>query len=197
MIKAIIFDMGGVILISKIESGYKKLSELLNISYEDFKEIYNLHHEDMQKGKLKVKDFIDIIKNKFNINKDIIKLWKKTYLEIMKVNQVLLDLINNLRKNYKILLLSNAPDLHYEINKERKILSYFDDVIISCQVGLIKPEKEIFNLTLEKLKLNPEECIFIDDREEHIVPAKEMRFRTILYRDNQQLINELKELNIL
>ena len=67
--------------------------------------------------------------------------------------------------------------------------------MISCDIGLVKPQREIFDLVLEKLNLKASDCIFIDDREKHLAMPKEMGFQVIHFKSNQQLKNDLKTAN--
>ena len=67
------------------------------------------------------------------------------------------------------------------------------EVVFSFEVGYRKPEKEIFMIALEKLKLKPEECIFIDDREKFLQTPRELGFKVILFKNYTQFVKDLKE----
>ncbi|MFC2143884.1 HAD-IA family hydrolase [Candidatus Aenigmatarchaeota archaeon] len=82
------------------------------------------------------------------------------------------------------------------MNKDRGIFSYFEPAILSCEIGMAKPHKEIFELALQKLGLKSEECVFIDDREEHLDTPKSMGFKVIHYKDSEQLIKGFRKLGI-
>ena len=69
---------------------------------------------------------------------------------------------------------------------------YFDEVILSNEVGFRKPDKEIFEYTLNTLKLPAKECLFIDDLVKNIIPAKEnFGFNCILYQNFNNLIKDM------
>ncbi|MBC8501080.1 MAG: HAD family phosphatase [Nanoarchaeota archaeon] len=197
MIKAIIFDMGGVILMNKAEELFKNVSKHLGVDYNSFEELRGQYYKDMLKGNMSCKEFADIVKHTFKLNVDVLEKWREVYLEVMNVNKELLELADELKKNYKVAIISNMPNMHAEINKERNVFSHFKPAFISCEIGLIKPQKEIFDLMLEKLKLKAEECIFIDDRENHLDVPKEMGFKVIHYTGNNNLMEQLKQLEIL
>lgn len=196
MIKAIIFDMGGVILVNKVEKVYEKLAEMLKINYQDLKDLQQKHKEDILSGRMSSARFEELVKKEFKLNYGVIKKWREAYLAVMSVNEELLSLAKKLKKEYKIAVISNIPDLHAQINKERNIFSYFNPCLISCEIGLIKPQKEIFELSLKKLKLKANECIFIDDREEHLNIPKNMGFHIIYFKNNRKLIKDLKALGV-
>ena len=114
----------------------------------------------------------------------------------MTTNLKLLEIIKKLRANYKIAVISNAIKLGQKIVKARNLWTNFDLSIVSCEVGMIKPEKEIFELALRKLTFPAEECIFIDDREEHLEMPTQMGFKVVHFKTNQQLIEDLKKFGV-
>lgn len=197
MIKAIIFDMGGVMLQNKVEAVYQKLAEILNISFDELKELQKQHKTEMLSGKMSSQEFAEIIKNNFGLEINVLEKWKEAYYQVMPVNNELIELVDKLKNNYKVAIISNVPELHAQINKDRGLFSHFELALISCDIGLIKPQKEIFALVLERLNLKASDCIFIDDREEHLAMPKEIGFQVIHFKDNQQLKNDLKSLGII
>lgn len=197
MIKAIVFDIGGVLLMNKSESVYRKLSEKLEIDYAQFNKLQHKNKEALLSGKMSSSQFANIIRKKYNTKQDILKKWKEAYLEIMLPNNEILAIAKNLRKRYKLAIISNAPEIHTQINKERGIFSYFNSVIISCEAGLVKPNKEIFELALHMLDVKAKECVFIDDREEHLDIPKKMGFSVIHFRDNLKLVKSLDKLGVI
>ena len=73
----------------------------------------------------------------------------------------------------------------------------FDDIIVSGEVGTMKPDREIFEVTLRKLDLRAEECLFIDDHQPNVDAAAALGFRTIHFQSPQQLEQELRALRVL
>jgi len=167
-IKSIIFDMGGVILNDKLESIIKEVAEKLSIDAKEFLYFYSIYKDELQKGKKSIKEFCELTKNKYELNQDVYAIWRAVYEIKMSINTELLEYIDTLKKDYNIGVITNTSDLHAEINKSRGIFEHFDVSIISCDVGLIKPDIEIFKLALKELKLKASECIFVDDRKEHL-----------------------------
>lgn len=75
---------------------------------------------------------------------------------------------------YKLFVLSNMSKEYIDFLREMDVFKYFDGQIISCEVSLIKPEKEIYELLLERYNLEPEQTIFIDDRKQNVEAAAEI-----------------------
>ncbi len=198
MIKAIIFDYGGVITLGKFEDIYDKLAEYLKINPEDFIKIRDKYLRRMFIGKISTERFCEIVKKEFNLDCDVLEYYKKAYLEVISknINQDMLKLIKKLKNNYKLILLSNILKLHADMNEKEGIFSDFDELIFSYNVGFVKPDQRIYNLALKRINLRPEECIFIDDYKDNIKIAYELGIRTILYKNEEDLIKNLNGLGV-
>ena len=107
-------------------------------------------------------------------------------------------LINSLREShYKTALLSDQTNEWWPfLNQKYAISSYFDECIISSEVGHHKPEPEIYHIALQKLHSQPHASVFIDDLTHNLTPADDIGISTILYIDTTQLRKELITLNI-
>jgi len=196
MIKAIILDMGGVVLTSQLGTVLEEIAKKLSIDPKEFGHFYYRYKQELQSGKLKVSDFAKLVQKEFKPTKEIIPIWTDAYLRTMTLNLPLLNLIENLRNKYKIGCITNTTDLHAQLNKERKAFRYFDEVIISCDVGLVKPNKEIFELMLKKLNVKAKDCIFVDDHENHVQAAEKLGMNGIVFRNTSEFIQKLKVLGI-
>ncbi len=196
MIKAIIFDMGGVVLLIKAEDMFKKLSENLEIEYEKLWKLFNDNKKFLLSGKMSAREFSEIVNKSFGINKNVFKIWDKTLSEVVKVNEKTVGVINLLKPRYKLALITDTIDIYESLVRKMGLYSLFDTLIISCEVGLVKSQKEIFKLASEKIGIAPEECVYIDDRAELIEIPKSMRFHTILFKNAEQLKKDLKSLGV-
>ncbi len=194
-IRAVIFDMGGVLLTNRIEEILQGLAGALGIDKKAFREFQLGYHDRMIRGRLSVREFAGMVDERFGLGMGadrIIQLWKRSYLEVMSVNEGILEIVRKLKeKGYKLGIISNVPDLHAQINRERNLFRPFDVCILSCEVGLTKPQEEVFRLAASRLGLMPEECVFIDDREKYLSVPRKMGFRVIQYKGNEELISEL------
>ena len=92
---------------------------------------------------------------------------------------------------YKLGIISNILKPHTKYSKAKRWFKNFSPVILSCEVGLKKPDKRIYKLMLEKLRLNANECIYIDDRVKFLETAKKLGMKTILFQNANQLRKEL------
>lgn len=93
---------------------------------------------------------------------------------------------------YKTALLSNSWGL--DLYPRDRFPDMFDVVVISGEVGLRKPDPKIFSLTIEKLGLEAERCVFVDDHPGHLKAAVDAGMTTVLHRVPDETIRELEEL---
>lgn len=110
-------------------------------------------------------------------------------------NEALLAFIQNeLKPRFKIAMLSNvAKDRMQELFTPEDI-TIFDDVVLSFQVGLAKPDPRIFHLAAERLGVEPSECLFVDDLEKYLVGARDAGMKTVRYVDFEQVRHELRNM---
>jgi putative hydrolase of the HAD superfamily len=105
-----------------------------------------------------------------------------TWFEKMPINYKLCDLIKKLKEyNYHIYALSNTHEVLFDYVKNLDVGKYFDGLLLSAIEVMMKPNKEIYERLLEKFDLIPEECLFIDDREKNVLPAKDCGMHGLVY----------------
>ena len=78
--------------------------------------------------------------------------------------------------------------------KVYKLRKFFDLLIYSCDVKARKPDSKIYKIALKKLKVRPEEAVFIDDKHENVNSAKKLGIHGIIFKNNKQTINELEKI---
>ena len=92
------------------------------------------------------------------------------------------ELVRALRPGYKLSVLSNA-DLTLRARLEREGLDrLFDDVVVSAEVGLAKPDPAVFRLAVERLGLETHECVFVDDWDDNVEAARRVGLQAVCYR---------------
>ncbi len=198
--KAIGFDYSGVITQSSGSDFTLNTCRILNISRETFFDIYLKHNYLLNTTDIDKKDFWRILLKEWNReNKE------KEFFEFIdssmpdkKYNYELLDFIKELKNHgYKIALLSNNYSNLKNTLKKEGISIFFEVMLMSEDVGFIKPSVEIFQILCNKLEINPKELIFIDDFEKNFINAEKVGFTPVLFENNQDLKNKFKELNII
>jgi putative hydrolase of the HAD superfamily len=190
----VIFDVGGVLVAEKIEPVFKALNK--RIGKGVFKK--GKLNRAITGGWISEKEFYDVLSRKTRISaKQLLKMTKEEYLKIMHVNKDVLNISRQLTKNgYKIGIISNTSPQHKRINAKRGVFRGFSPKIFSCDVKMLKPETRIYRLLLEKTRMNPNECIVIDDRKEFTDAAKKCGMKSIHFKNAVQLKKDLRKLGV-
>lgn len=201
MIKAIIFDVGGVCLEDNPMVFLGKLEEKAGMSK---KELYFLTWDTKewrllyQKGLLTEKQLLEVLKKKGMVKEDVlIYIMKNGRKEILRPMPEVLKFIEKLKKRYKVYALSNVDRESVEyVKKKISIYNVFDDAVLSCEIGMAKPEQEIYKYVLKRFGLKPEECIFIDNRPKNVEGARKVGIKSILFESIEQIKRDLAKLGV-
>lgn len=123
---------------------------------------------------------------------EIKNIWMTTW----SPTEEMVELVKRLGEKYVLAVLSNSDSLNSEKYAKKGWYSYFDYLILSHETGLLKPDIEIYQMTLDRLKLPAGECLFIDDQEKVLVPARKLGMDTIHFKSVAQLKEELRSRQI-
>lgn len=198
-IKAIIFDVGGVLALGenlvKIKGRYHRIgihsyvSKKLGISLDQYFDSIDTTYALAIEGKISREKTLKIFsKNLQTSAKKLKKLYSKAYRKNFKQNKQLFKQAFKLKKlDHKIAVLSDQWYLSKDALMPEKLYKNFNGVIVSCETGIRKPNTKIYKLILKKLNLKPSETIFIDNQKWNLAPAKKLAMKTILFKDNKQL----------
>lgn len=187
MIKAVIFDCFGVLT---VDTWKEFLASLPNNQRTEAADL----GQQFGRGLITQQDLENKIKQL--TGKAPIYAEGDTASEVVK-NTDLLQYIADLKLKYQYMtaVLSNAGSdwvrRHFLNEDEAKL---FDHYVLSFEVGVTKPNPKIFLLTVEKLGVQPEECVFIDDSAQHCYAAEQVGMKAILYEDFIQTKSQLEEI---
>lgn len=200
MIKVIIFDLGGVILKHRFDLIGYILSQIFSIPQEEGNKFWNEYRVRLLTGDLSSEQFLNQLryetKTKYTLD-ELSKMWRDLYIASAEIDQEVLNFVVQLRKKYKVYLLTDTIDIHDEYNKNRKIYEKFDQVFKSHEEKISKAEgKQIFLNILRKINFTASECIFIDDLDEYVKAAENAGIKGIVFKNLPQLREELQKLGV-
>ena len=198
MCRNIIFDIGNVLLDFNPKEYLKSKMKEDKVDYVH-KEIFESEEWIMlDRGTILEEEAIKIITSRSNGNEELIKIAFEKWYDILNPIEKTVDILKNLKESgYKVYYLSNFHLKAFEhVTSKYNFFNIFDGGVVSYEEKIIKPEKEIYNKIIEKYKLNVNESIFIDDMECNINKAREVGFKTILFKNPEELIVSLKEYGV-
>ena len=188
MIKAIIFDCFGVVIADGLEAVVVEHEK----SDPSFRRFVHDTIKQSNRGHIKPLDSHLRISERLGISPE--NLQGKIYGGEARNSRVI-DLILELRKNYKTALLSNiGKDSLKHRFSDQELLQLFDAVVASGEVGFAKPEPEAYEIVCERLGVRLDESVFIDDREVYCEGARALGMQAIRYEDFDQMKAELDKL---
>ena len=194
MIKAIIFDFGRVISAQKPTSLFSSYENELGLEPGTINSIMfnSKAWEDALIGGKTVEEFWQEIGPQLNLNSRIeIDAFRRRYHADEAVNHSVVDLLQRLYGRYKLAVLSNSPPGLSQWLADWNLLYLFDTVFCSGDEGVVKPEPAAFKITLQRLAVEPEEAVFIDDTMEHVEASLKMGLHGILFTTAEALEEEL------
>ncbi|HUW43719.1 MAG TPA: HAD family phosphatase [Bacillota bacterium] len=198
-IKAVIFDIGNVALYFDHHKATKKMAKILDLPEKKVFEVINgdknkftNSYELGASNKVYWGEAADLLGVKKIPEKRFDQLW----CSIFKPNKTAISLIKKLRKNYKTAFLSNTGRLHKVYFQKYGLYELVDVKIYSFKVGVRKPHPKIYKEALKRLKVRPNEAIFIDDLKENAEAAKKLGIHGIHFKNNNQLRKDLKKLGV-
>ena len=201
MIKTIFFDIGGVLIDIHPERTYQYLSDSADVEVSMVKESFPWDaHDQYERGIMNNDDWFITYKESLPQpcclkRSDFWNAWKLLLGE--EKNTV--NILEALNKQYSIWLLSNTNPKHIQDEIEKRYLfpSLVNGAVYSFDVGVRKPEKEIYEIAMQRANANPQECLFIDDLLENIQAAKQIGIEGVHFISSEQLKQELVHLGII
>ena len=203
-IKCIIFDLGGVIVDLDFSNFYNSIitQSPLNkpqtpIILEFFRQS-DIYHQGLMTDEEFYKLACGVLQvceldqeNFFTAFNSIISGYNSEIVELLK------EIKEN--TNLKLICMSNVNSSHWEflLNKEWEFFEWFDEIILSHEIHMTKPARKIFQYAIKKAGYLPEEIVFIDDGLNNIRSAQELGMIGIKFTNKEELIKELKNLQIL
>jgi epoxide hydrolase-like predicted phosphatase len=197
-IRAIIFDMGGVIILTCDNSKRIALAEQLGTSIEKLSNLVFSSDSAIrcEEGEISKNDhWNNILRILGKDPVDDATSYDEAFWSGDCIDKGLIELISSLKKKYRIGLLSNAFKGAREfVNNQFHFLDIFDITIFSYEVKLRKPDVRIYQLACERLDVSPGEALFIDDMAVNVEGARQAGLKAIQYINNTQIKIQLSDI---
>ncbi|HQQ93745.1 MAG TPA: HAD family phosphatase [Bacteroidia bacterium] len=206
-IENIIFDLGGVIINLDLQRSISAFNQLSEVPFES---IYTQAKQsslfdELDKGKLGAESFFRQLRHELNYQgpeETLLQAWNAMLLDVPEHR---LDLLVQVKQNYRSFLLSNTCEPHISAFERQLYLEhgvknfedYFDRVYYSCRLGLRKPELAIFKRVLDENGLEADKTVFIDDSIQHVKAAGECGINAYLLPKGMEVAELLKQLSLL
>ncbi|TKJ39454.1 MAG: hypothetical protein CEE38_01585 [Planctomycetes bacterium B3_Pla] len=196
-IESVIFDWGGVLIDDPRPGLLRYCANAFGMSEERYAPVHDLFLDEFHTGRISEETFWREIARKFDkpVPADS-SLWSEAFRSAYVPRPEIFSLACSLHdKDYRTALLSNtelpAVEFFHEFN-----YGMFDVLVFSCVEGVIKPQRKIYEITLERLGSKARQSVFIDDRQDYVHGAKQAGLNAILFKGIGQVKSELTELGV-
>ncbi len=193
-IRAVFFDLGGVIVRTEFQAPRQHLAERLGMEYEDLERlVFESETSRLASlGKITEDEHWRAIAQRVHRPEEADRL-RAEFFGGDVIDLALIDCIRSLRPRRKTGLISNAWSGLRDYIVRHKFDDAFDCLIISAEVGMVKPQAEIYRYAAEQLGIRPDEALFVDDTPENIHGAQKVGMIGVLFRSPEQTLRELRE----
>lgn len=194
-IKAVLWDLGGVLLRTEDASGRRRWEDRLGLAEGELDRlVFGCQASRLATvGRAGVDDIWSEVLTTLGLAHHEREALSRDFFAGDRLDERLLDFIRHLRPSYKTGLITNAwPDVRPWIEDKWKLVDLFDLVLISSEVGLAKPDPRIYLLALERIAVAPDEAVFVDDAPENVEAAIAVGLRALRFEDPDQTLGELQ-----
>jgi putative hydrolase of the HAD superfamily len=194
-LKLALFDIGGVIVDVSNTAYFNYLSAISGIPPAEVERRLTIDAAPLERGHISLKSFTKVFAEDLGIDENDVK-WGEYFKKIAKLDEGTVEIIKELSKNYHIAYLSNVDKVRYDYvtnHVMKGILHYFDYEFASFKMRCIKPSPLIYKKVIAKMKLRPEDIIFIDNDYHNVQAAKGLGITSILFTRAALLRKELKQ----
>jgi glucose-1-phosphatase len=154
--------------------------------------------EDYEAGRLSTPVFMRMVRETCHLSCND-EQFAAAFADMFTPNPDACALVPLLKPHYPLFLLSNTNDLHYRQFRRQfaTVLSYFDGLVLSHEVGVRKPDPRVYETCLRLAGRPAEECLFIDDMAKNVEAARACGWHGLLYRRGEDLRGELAGIGVI
>jgi len=194
MIKTVIFDLGKVIVPFDFKRGYRAMSELCSYAPEEIPK--RIGATDLvtrfECGQVSPEDFVGQLSRILDLRLEYARfceIWSCIFLPETLIPE---DMLEGLRRRYRLLLLSNTNAIHFQMIRDNyPLLKHFDEYVLSYEVGAMKPSPRIYAEAIARARCEAGECFFTDDIPEYVAGAKRAGIDAVQFESAAQIEGEL------
>jgi putative hydrolase of the HAD superfamily len=195
-IRAVFFDLGGVILRTEYQAPRQQLAERLGLEYDDLDRIVFDSQTGIQAatGAITSRQHWEAIMKRLKRPLEELETIRAEFFAGDIIDRDILNFLRSLHGTHITGLISNNwSDLRDYLVRE-KMIDAFDHIIISAEVGVAKPEPGIFRIALEQAGVRPDEAVFVDDFYANIEGCEKVGMKGIHFKDADSAMQQLKKL---
>lgn len=195
MYRAVIFDLGKVLIDFDFKRGYRALEGLCPYPASEIPKRLGSTDlvERFETGLVEPHDFVAQFSRILGLDFDYERfcgIWSSIFAETLIPESMLAGLASR----YRLVLLSNTNAIHFDMLRQTyaHMLRHFHSLVLSYEVKAMKPQRAIFERAVEAAGCRPEECFYTDDIEAYVEAARGMGIDAVQFESAEQIARELQ-----
>jgi putative hydrolase of the HAD superfamily len=200
MLRTVLFDLGNVVLHFSHERMFGQMGELCGLSGDRIRELVAEHDviREFETGRMSRPEFHRLFESWTGQPIDRRRLMRAAS-NIFTPNKTLIPVLDRLKSaGLRLVLLSNTNIAHISFVRQRfDVLPRFDQLVLSYEVGAMKPDPSIYEAALNAIACEPAECLYTDDIVENVERARGFGLQAEVFIDTQTFLSHLEQRNIL
>ncbi|MGN6202341.1 MAG: HAD family hydrolase [Solirubrobacterales bacterium] len=203
-IRAVVSDFGGV-LTTPLLGSFERVQEEIQIPAEYLGQALRAAAEErgdnplfeLERGEMEESEFLELLSANLEPlldHRPHLHRFREVYFDALDPNEPMIELMRELKSSglKMAMLTNNVREWEPLWRSMMPVDEIFEEVVDSAFVGCRKPEGRIYRLTLERIGIAPEACLFIDDLEVNCEGAEKAGMKAVHFRDNEQAIAEIR-----
>lgn len=195
-IRAVIFDVGGVLIRARDTAKRAKWEQRLGLAKGDLPVL--VFESEMSElatyGEATADDVWRDIADRFDLTDEEMARLKEEFWAADRLDQELVGFLRDLRPRYKTGILSNAwPQARRWLTEDYGLDGVVDVMVFSAEERLAKPDPRFYKIVTDRLGVRPDESVFVDDSEKNVRAARRLGMKAIRFRDTRQTIADVCE----
>jgi len=195
-IRAVFFDFGGVIMRTEYQSPRQKLAERFNMDYDEMdRAVFGSDSARRASlGEITEDAHWSAVMKRFKQPASEMQVFRSNFFGGDVIDRKLVEYIRSLRGKFHTGLISNAWSGLREFITKEKLLDLFDTVIISAEIGMVKPSAKIYEVALNQAKVSADEAVFVDDVQVNVEACEKIGMKGVLFNEPEKSLSRLNHL---
>ncbi len=195
-IRAVFFDFGGVIMRTEYQSPRQKLAERFNMDYDEIdRAVFGSDSARRASiGEITEDAHWSAVLKRFKQPASEMQVFRDNFFGGDVIDRKLVEYIRSLRGKFHTGLISNAWSGLREFITRENLIDLFDTMIISAEIGAVKPSAKIYQAALEQAKVGASEAVFVDDMPVNIEACEKVGMKGVLFNDPEKSLSRLNNL---
>ncbi|HWL07393.1 MAG TPA: HAD family phosphatase [Planctomicrobium sp.] len=198
-LKTIIFDMGNVLTFFSHEKMCRQIAQLCGCSTESLRQelIDSGLQWEFERGRIDEHQLKTRLEARYGCRLDLSELCRAT-ADIFTLNSTIVPVLDELkRRGLRLVLLSNTCVTHVRfIQQEFDVLNRFDHLVLSFEVGAVKPEPAIYQAAIQAAECEPHEALYTDDISEYVEAGRSHGLNAVVFTTTEAFVNDLKSYDL-